>query len=47
MSKKRSMAPPSSACSISSWDSSSTNHSKERWSRLIQKKSTYVKGDGS
>lgn len=35
-----SMAPPSSACSISNCDSKLTNHSNERWSRLIQKKST-------
>ena len=40
MSKNRSIAPPCSACSISNWDSKLTNHSKDRWSRLIQKKST-------
>ena len=34
------MAPPCSACSISSCDRSLTNHSKLFWSRLIQKKST-------
>ena len=39
-SKKRSMTPPSSACSTSNWDNKWTNHSKLRWSRLIQKKST-------
>ena len=32
--------PPLSACSISSWDSKLTNHSKLFWSLLIQKKST-------
>lgn len=36
-----SMAPPSSACSISNWDNKLTNHSNDRWSRLIQKKSTF------
>ena len=40
MSKNLSIAPPDSACSISSCDNNWTNHSKERWSRLIQKKST-------
>ena len=40
MSRNLLMAPPCSACSISSWDSSFTNHSKLFWSRLIQKKST-------
>ncbi|KAF4525978.1 hypothetical protein B566_EDAN000770 [Ephemera danica] len=40
ISRKRSMAPPNSACSISNCDSKFTNHSNERWSRLIQKKST-------
>ena len=42
MSRNLSMAPPISlACSISSWDNRLMNHSNERWSRLIQKKSTY------
>lgn len=41
ISRNLSMAPPSSACSISSWESRFTNHSKDLWSRLIQKKSTY------
>ena len=36
------IAPPCSACSISSWERSLTNHSKLFWSRLIQKKSTYA-----
>ena len=40
MSKKRSIAPPCSACSISNCESKLTNHSKDLWSRLIQKKST-------
>lgn len=40
ISRKRSMAPPSSACSISSCDRRFTNHSNDRWSLLIQKKST-------
>ena len=31
------------ACSTSSWVSKCRNHSKDRWSRLIQKKSTLVK----
>ena len=34
------IAPPCSACSISSCERSLTNHSKLFWSRLIQKKST-------
>ena len=41
MSKKRSIAPPCSACSISNCESKLTNHSKDLWSRLIQKKSTW------
>lgn len=40
ISKNRSIAPPSSACSISNCDRRFTNHSNERWSRFIQKKST-------
>lgn len=40
ISRKRSIVAPSSACSISSWESRLTNHSNERWSRFIQKKST-------
>ena len=40
-SRNRSMKLPNSACSISNWESKCTNHSKLRWSRLIQKKSTY------
>ena len=43
MSKNRSIEPPCSACSISSWDNKFTNHSKLLWSRLIQKKSTCEK----
>ena len=35
------IAPPCSACSISSCERSLTNHSKLFWSRLIQKKSTW------
>jgi hypothetical protein len=35
------MAPPCSACSISSCERSFTNHSKLFWSRFIQKKSTW------
>ena len=34
------IAPPCSACSISSCERSLTNHSKLFWSLLIQKKST-------
>ena len=41
ISRNRSMAPPCSACSISNCDKRFTNHSNDRWSRLIQKKSTY------
>lgn len=41
ISKNLSMAPPSSACSISNWDSKLTNHSKDLWSLFIQKKSTW------
>ena len=40
-SRKRSITLPNSACSTSNWESKCTNHSKLRWSRLIQKKSTY------
>lgn len=40
ISRNRSIAPPSSACSISSCESRFTNHSNDCWSRLIQKKST-------
>ena len=40
-SRNRSMKLPNSACSISNCESKCTNHSKLRWSRLIQKKSTY------
>ena len=43
MSRNRSMAPPCSACSISSCDSREMNHSKLRCSRLIQKKSTFLR----
>ena len=44
MSRNLSMAPDISlACSISSWDNRLMNHSNERWSRFIQKKSTYKK----
>ena len=41
MSRNLSINPPYSACSISSWVRRWTNHSKDRCSRLIQKKSTY------
>lgn len=33
--------PPCSLCSISNWFNRLTNHSNERWSRFIQKKSTF------
>ena len=40
MSRKWPITPSCSDCSISSWDRSFTNHSKDFWSLLIQKKST-------
>ena len=42
ISRNLSIDPPCSACSISNCDSRFTNHSKLLWSRLIQKKSTWI-----
>ena len=42
-SRNRSSSLPSSACSNSNSLSKCMNHSKETWSRLIQKKSTFDK----
>ena len=43
--RNRSISLPSSACSNSNSLSKCMNHSKETWSRLIQKKSTYDKNE--